>query len=69
MLTLKDRTVTIDAMGYQRSICEKVLEKGADYILQVKNNQKGLLEQIEMVFEITKPFSTHTEYNTVELGT
>jgi len=59
MLTLKGCTVTIDAMGCQKDIAAKVLERKADYILQVKGNQKGLLEQIEKVFKKTEPESTH----------
>lgn len=57
MLTLKGCTVTIDAMGCQKEIAGKVLERKADYILQVKGNQKSLLEQIEKVFRKTSPAS------------
>ena len=39
-------------------IADKILEKKADYILQVKGNQKGLLEQVEKVFKTTKPDSS-----------
>ena len=63
MLTLKGCTVTIDAMGCQKEISEKVLEKQADYILQVKGNQKGLLEQIEKVFQITRPHSADVSHD------
>ena len=55
LLEIKNCTITIDAMGCQRTISEKILSKDADYILQVKNNQKGLLEQVEKLFVITKP--------------
>lgn len=59
-LALKGCTITIDAMGCQREISKKVLKKKADYILQVKNNQKGLLEQVDKVFTITAPQDSHT---------
>jgi predicted transposase YbfD/YdcC len=36
--------VTIDAMGCQKKIAQKILEKNADYLLAVKGNQ-GRLEQ------------------------
>ncbi len=54
LITLKGCVVTTDAMGCQKAIAQKVIEKEADYILQVKENQKGLLEQIEKVFNITQ---------------
>lgn len=63
LLTLKGCTVTTDAMGCQVEISKKILEKEADYILQVKNNQKGLLEQIEKVFQISQIEDTDLEYN------
>jgi len=37
---LKDCIVTIDAMGCQRAIAEKIIAEGADYILALKGNQK-----------------------------
>ena len=50
-LALKGCTVTIDAMGTQREIAEKIIERGADYILQVKGNQPALMEDIRLRFE------------------
>jgi predicted transposase YbfD/YdcC len=38
--------VTIDAMRTQTSIVEKIIEKEADYILNVKDNQKTLREEV-----------------------
>ncbi len=38
-LCLKGCIVIIDAMGTQKQIAEKIIEKEADYILQVKGNQ------------------------------
>jgi len=38
-------------MGCQKKIAEKIIEKEANYILQVKDNQKGLKEQIIEAFE------------------
>ena len=57
LLAIKGCTVTIDAMGCQTAIAEKIRDKGADYILAVKENQKELYEQVEKVFGITKPAS------------
>ena len=50
LIAIKGCIVTIDAMGCQKEIAKKVRSKGADYILQVKDNQKELKEQIEKIF-------------------
>ena len=41
-LELAGAVVTIDAMGCQREIASRIIEKKADYVLAVKDNQ-GLL--------------------------
>ena len=50
-LYLKGCIVTIDAMGTQKDIAEKIVERGGDYILQVKGNQPALQEDIALYFE------------------
>jgi len=62
LLTLEGCIVTIDAMGCQKAIAKKIRKRKADYVLQVKKNQKGLLEQIEKVFEITSIIDKHTSH-------
>ena len=42
LLALKGKVVTIDAMGTQREIAEKIVGKGADYVLALKGNQGTL---------------------------
>jgi len=54
LIAIKGCIVTADAMGCQKEIAAKVCEKKADYVLQVKGNQKTLLEEIENVFSLTK---------------
>jgi len=39
--------VTIDAMGCQRAIAQKIVDGGGDYLLTVKDNQEHLLEDIQ----------------------
>lgn len=51
VLTLKGCIVTIDAMGCQKAIAGKIVGKGADYVLMVKDNQAGLKEQLIKVFD------------------
>ena len=41
-LELKGALVTIDAMGCQTKIAATILERGADYLLAVKDNQPAL---------------------------
>lgn len=53
--------VTIDAMGCQTKIADKIIEQGADYILMVKDNQPELKEQVEKVFKIQKPTMVDVE--------
>jgi len=48
-------TVTIDAMGTQRQIAEKIIAKGADYVLALKGNQGSLLGSIRGYFELYAP--------------
>ncbi len=47
-------------MGCQTAIAKKIRENEADYILQVKNNQKTLLENIEASFAVKKVVATDT---------
>jgi predicted transposase YbfD/YdcC len=42
---------TIDAMGCQREIVKKIVEKDADYVIAVKKNQPTLYEQIKQLFK------------------
>lgn len=42
MLAIEGAIVTIDAMGCQRAIARKVLDKKADYIFALKGNQGRL---------------------------
>jgi predicted transposase YbfD/YdcC len=46
-LCVENATITVDAMGCQTEVAKKITESNNDYILQLKNNQKGLLEEIK----------------------
>jgi predicted transposase YbfD/YdcC len=48
MLEIEGAVVTIDAMGCQRDIAQKVLDKKADYVLALKGNQGSLREDVEL---------------------
>ena len=51
-LELSGTVVTIDAMGCQKSVAEKIVGKKADYILAVKENQGHLLEEVKDSFRM-----------------
>ena len=50
LLAIEGATVTIDAMGCQRKIAQKIIDKGADYILALKGNQGTLRDDVELFF-------------------
>lgn len=54
LLFIQGDIVTIDAMGTQTAIAEKIIEKEADYILAVKDNQKQLFQDIKDEFQFGK---------------
>lgn len=64
-LSLAHCMVTIDAMGTQKTIAERIIKQKADYCLAVKENQKGLLEDIVPYFEIDKT-AVSDRYQTIE---
>ena len=47
LLELRGAFVTIDAMGCQKPIAAKIVERKGNYILTVKENQEHLLEDIQ----------------------
>lgn len=48
MLAIEGAVVTIDAMGCQREIAKKVIDKKADYVLALKGNQGSLRDDVEL---------------------
>lgn len=60
-LAINGCIVTIDAMGCQRSIAEKIIEKGANYILAVKGNQGNLEQGIKDTIRFENPIDRTTE--------
>jgi len=47
LLSITGCIVTIDAMGCQKKIAQKIRDKQADYVLSVKENQGNLYQDIE----------------------
>lgn len=48
MLALEGAIVTLDAMGCQRDIARRILDKQADYVLALKGNQGTLCADVEL---------------------
>ena len=70
ILALNGCIVTIDAMGCQKNISAKIIEKGADYVLALKGNQGTLHEDIKLFFQDAKETSFkdihHDFYETID---
>jgi predicted transposase YbfD/YdcC len=48
LLAIDGAIVTIDAMGCQREIAQKIVDKKADYVLALKGNQGTLRDDVEL---------------------
>lgn len=66
-LEVKGCVITIDAMGCQKKIVEKIIKKKADYVLALKDNQKELSQAVQLFLDeqIEKGF-TNAEYDYYE---
>lgn len=51
LLNVEKTIITIDAMGTQKKIAEKIIEKKADYVLALKGNQSSAYEDVRLYFE------------------
>lgn len=58
LLDIEGSIVTIDAIGTQTNIAQKIIQNKADYILSVKGNQKELFSQVTDSFNRCKSDST-----------
>ncbi|HSN23832.1 MAG TPA: ISAs1 family transposase [Methylomicrobium sp.] len=54
-LDVRGAIVTIDAMGCQKTIAEKTIDKGGDYLLALKGNQSSLHDNVRLHFEQPAP--------------
>lgn len=50
LLDIEGDTVTIDAMGCQKEIAQTIVDKNANYVLQVKDNQPTLHQALSAAF-------------------
>ena len=49
-IQIKGQLVTIDVMGTQTAIAEKIKKKRADYVLALKKNQSCMYEEVREYF-------------------
>jgi len=49
LLAIEGAIITIDAMGCQRAIARKIIEKKADYVFGLKGNQGSLRDDVELL--------------------
>lgn len=59
-LALQGAIITMDAMGCQKKIAKTIIEEKADYVIQVKENQPNLHQDIALYFQdpANGPFDT-----------
>jgi predicted transposase YbfD/YdcC len=63
LLDLRDRIVTIDAMGAQRDICEQITGQLGDYVICLKGNQGTLHEDVRLYLEDQEHHEERNENN------
>ena len=69
LLQLKDATVTIDVMGCQRDIAQRIVDRDGHYVLALKGNQSALQEDVAtfMTDRIAQPQARSCDtYETME---
>ena len=54
LLCRKGCIVTLDARGCQKAIARQIRQQGADYVLRVRDNHKGLHARLEDTFALER---------------
>ena len=69
---IKGSVVTLDAMGCQKNIVQKIVGKGGDYVISLKGNQSNLHADIKLFLDTEKENefknTGHDYYETTEKG-
>jgi len=63
-LELTGALVTIDAIGCQTEIAQAIRDKGADYLLALKDNRPALAEEVRLYFDAAPPDALATHETT-----
>jgi predicted transposase YbfD/YdcC len=64
-IDIEGAIISIDAMGCQKTIAEKIISKKANYLLAVKENQKYLYDNLVDLFASKQSLDSHS---TIETG-
>jgi predicted transposase YbfD/YdcC len=67
-IVLQGRMVTMDALLTQHHVAQTIVDKGGDYVMIVKDNQRQLKADIELVFTLPPWGDTQEHIRTVEAG-
>jgi predicted transposase YbfD/YdcC len=65
-LEIEGCLISIDAMGCQRDIAQKIIKQGGEYLLSVKSNQKSLLNSVQSLFEADSQADSIIRYKTLD---
>lgn len=63
LLDLENKVITIDAMGAQREICQKIVDGKGDYVISLKGNQGTLHEDVKLYLKDPKNHEMSNENN------
>lgn len=72
VVILKGCIVTLDAMGCQKKIVEKIIAKQGDYVISLKGNQGTLHDDVKLFLETKRKSefknTSHDYFETIEKG-
>ena len=68
ILCVAGHIVTIDAMGTQKNIAAKIIEKEGDYVLALKQNQPNLFEDVKLFFDTHLNTGGEAEYSILNIS-
>lgn len=67
-IDISGHVVTADAMSFQKSIIDKIREKGGDFVIELKANQRSLRYGLEDAIKKATPTDVHEEGPCLEHG-
>lgn len=65
-MNIKGKTITADALHCQRDTCAMITQRGGDYVLGLKGNQRMLHEDVELYFRELDDKGCVEEFSTLE---
>jgi len=68
ILCVAGHIITIDAMGTQKDIAEKIIDKQGDYVLALKQNQLNLFRDVKLFFDTHLNAKDEAEYEILSVS-